>query len=215
MGVKTILSLVMKLSNNYSGLNHLNNPLQEIIKSLYSLVLISHSKNNKTKQIESPPSLYTLSMFFFITICVIIVSNWVTKYASWEQSCLKRKCGSTVSLRKLVGNQRVTWMAFDEFHKKKLKSNQSGRHDCHIFMLVEMGIYLMVDNGTDNWSPHNWWGDLNCIRRLPTWLAAHLAPVKFDSVSIPQVEVVVSGLRVRIAASTVQCSLLNARLTLT
>lgn len=209
MGVKTILSLVMKLSNNYSGLNHLNNPLQEIIKSLYSLVLISHSKNNKTKQIESPPSLYTLSMFFSITICVIIVSNWVTKYASWEQSCLKRKCGSTVSLRKLVGNQRVTWMAFDEFHKKKLKSNQSGRHDCHIFMLVEMGIYLMVDNGTDNWSPHN------CIRRLPTWLAAHLAPVKFDSVSIPQVEVVVSGLRVRIAASTVQCSLLNARLTLT
>lgn len=202
MGVNAILSLVMKLSNHYSGLNHLNNPLQEIIKCLYSLVLVSHSKNNKIKQIESLPSLYTLSMFFSITICVIIVSNWVTKYASWEQSCLKRKCGSMVSLHKLLGNQRLTWMAFDEFHKKKLKSNQSGRHDCHIFMIVEMGIYLMVDNGTDNWSPHNWW-------------RAHLAPVKFDSVSIPQVEVVVSGLRVRIAASTVQCSLHNARLTLT
>lgn len=202
MGVNAILSLVTKLSNHYSGLNHLNNPLQEIIKCLYSLVLVSHSKNNKIKQIESPPSLYTLSMFFSITICVIIVSNWVTKYASWEQSCLNRKCGSTVSLHKLLGNQRLTWMAFDEFYKKKLKSNQSGRHDCHIFMIVEMGIYLMVDNGTDNWSPHNWW-------------RAHLAPVKFDSVSIPQVEVVVSGLRVRIAASTVQCSLHNARLTLT
>ena len=117
MGVNAILSLVMKLSNHYSGLNHLNNPLQEIIKCLYSLVLVSHSKNNKIKQIESPPSLYTLSMFFSITICVIIVSNWVTKYASWEQSCLKRKCGSTVSLHKLLGNQRLTWMAFDEFHK--------------------------------------------------------------------------------------------------
>ena len=32
MGVNAILSLVMKLSNHYSGLNQLNNPLQEIIK---------------------------------------------------------------------------------------------------------------------------------------------------------------------------------------